>query len=222
METTFIKSAIGMMSCVGIGGEFPFKHGNYCSNTDNIYFVNLWAENIDHLITHNIIDDKLEALVFTEHGCKYALVVDKRIPSNVYHKPYFCGIRTSEKVIRHFYKIPDNDCICDHGHISWTSFSGQEKKGSCIACETKYTQRRIQRGVYRALVDIGEYNSYMFLQYQDGEFYQFGKAGPFDKDLIKGLVDETVSDVPSYNEQSNLMELKDFLNTPLTAVPKQL
>lgn len=141
-----ISTQVGMMSCVGIGGEFPYKRGNYCSvgkGGCEFYLCNLWAENLEHLVETGVLDGKMDALIFDDEGRKTALIVDKRIPEGVLHKPYFCGIRTNVDVLRHYYEIPDDTCVCEHdvNLVSWNCFSYKPiktKSGKCPQCGTDY------------------------------------------------------------------------------------
>ena len=146
-EKMMINTAIGRSSLCGVSGKFPFKRGNYCSNVDGMYVSNMWYENIKHLVDTNVIDSEMLALVFTEHGMKYAYIIDPRIPKEALNKPYFCGIKTSVKVLRHHYDVPEDKCVCEHvpETISWTSFGYDEKNNKCTSktgicneCNSKY------------------------------------------------------------------------------------
>ncbi|CAL9967085.1 hypothetical protein VPHD479_0114 [Vibrio phage D479] len=146
MKTEMISTMVGMMSCVGFSSEFPWKRGNYCfvgRGGSEIYLANLWAENLEYMVDHDILDGKMEAILFGDGPCKVALVVDKRIPEGVLHKPYFCGVATNVELLRYYYNIPEDKCCCefDVDLVSWTRrsyVSPQFKAGACPQCKTEY------------------------------------------------------------------------------------
>lgn len=114
MKKTLIDAKIGSMSLVGVRGQYPFARGNYCSNTQGIYFCNIWAENLVHVcnVLGLLPDGKIEVMLFkddTKTNYVYAYVIDERVPKEALHAPYFCGIKESDEVIRYHEEISRDD-----------------------------------------------------------------------------------------------------------------
>lgn len=195
-EVMNISSRIGSKSLCGVSGEFPYKRGNYCSNVDGFYFVNLWAENIEYMVWNGMINHEVRARVFYKDGRKYALVEDSRISDDVYHEPYFCGIKTNTDIIRFYNKIPDEQCICDFGHIGWSSWIDSVKSGKCHECGTSFKERYIPHGIYTIwhYMDESLYTRRQMMVEWDGKHFRtFGKAEPIPPHRIACVIDERVS-----------------------------
>ncbi|AGN30287.1 hypothetical protein VPFG_00288 [Vibrio phage nt-1] len=220
MKKTKITARVGMMSLVGVSGSFPYARGNYCSNTQGYYFVNLWAENLEHLINNGYLPDgQIEVLLFRDNkqqDYRYAYVIDERVPKEALHAPYFCGIATSVEVMRYHYQTPDDKCLCDTDDYSVLSAHSWDNKGRsvrhCPQCDTRFTiQTKRRNDVYRVQMfsefSRGEWN---LLYYKDGVFYTIpGNEPVAEEDIIK--VDRTaVCTFGSGDDQRGAISLADF------------
>lgn len=136
---TQISTQVVCSSCVGVGGDFPYKHGNYCWVSGDYYLVNQWAENIQHMVNEGIIGKTMEAIVFEQDGNKYAFVDDPRIPDDSYHAPYFCGVKACIELLRWYHDIPDGECLChDKSTVSFCRYhyAQDAKKRAIVNVET--------------------------------------------------------------------------------------
>lgn len=92
-----INATVGSQSLVCIGSKLPVSKGNYFSTRDDINIVNMWAENLKHLIQTGVINDGIMAVtLYTLRGTKWAVVTDNRVPKDYLHSvsPCFTGIPT--------------------------------------------------------------------------------------------------------------------------------
>ncbi|CAM0010155.1 hypothetical protein VPHK567_0280 [Vibrio phage K567] len=222
MKRAFIEAGIGGMSLVGVHGEYPYGHGNYCTNTQGYYFTNIWAENLEHVrdVLNLLPDGKIEVLLFrgeSKTNYVYAYVIDERVPKEALHAPYFCGIKTNTDIIRHHYDIPDDKCLCDFDDLKLLSFRSSNNKGrikaSCYECDTVFEFQRVRAtGVYRVqkATDDG-WNRWVLAWFDDGTFRQLpDMVELFPSDIIKVDV-ERVHEFGSGAEQSGAVAVDDFL-----------
>ena len=117
MHRVIVTPNVSQMSLVGISGKFPFKHGNYCWIEDpvhgSIYMANMWAENIQHMQQNNMFfEGKVEIELFEQNGQKYGFVTDENVFKAVKHEPYFCGIKVCIALIKWYYNIDEDECLC--------------------------------------------------------------------------------------------------------------
>lgn len=90
---------VGMQSCIGVGWHYrpiitedgnnrgfephfvspPYDHANYFSDTDGYHYLNIWAENLQHLETIGI-PQPYEVALFSDGEHQWAVVTDERIP----------------------------------------------------------------------------------------------------------------------------------------------
>jgi hypothetical protein len=87
---TKIPATVGMMSLIGVRGEFPVSWGNYFWFGNNgPRCVNMWSENLDEARVRFLTDGAIEGYLFDD---KYFVVADDRIPVEwLYNKFCFTG-----------------------------------------------------------------------------------------------------------------------------------
>jgi len=92
VERREIEASVGMHSLVGIHGDPPYGHGNYFSFSSGPRCVNMWAENMNHLIETGVIDEEIEVELWRTNDKEWAVVVDDRAPDDyVEESPCFTG-----------------------------------------------------------------------------------------------------------------------------------
>ena len=158
IEEKLIPTEFASVSCCAPRGEYPYSYGNYFYINDGsstgIYVVNIWYENLKHLIDNGVLSDTVQAIVFTSHiGIKCAYITDERVPDKALHDPYFCGCITNPDVLRFHTVCPTDLCICEHdvkSAINWTSVSYKDinnnqknyptsKNGTCVECSQRFS-----------------------------------------------------------------------------------
>ena len=220
MKKMIINANVGMMSCAGISGKFPYTWGNYCSNVDGIYFVNLWAENLQHMLINNILaDGKVEVILFEENGCKYAYAIDERIPEEAIHAPYFCGIKTCLAVLRYHSQVPDDKCVCDYGHTNTSSTNAKGLVTSiCPECRTVFTVQKARKGCFRLLIKLTEddpggwpYSKWVLAWYEDGVFSEIPSANVIDHSEIIKVDVNRVNEFGGIEDQQGAIAVDDFI-----------
>lgn len=107
-----IPSAIGWQSLIGVGPHRPCSHGNYFSFLEGPRCLNMWAENLQHLINEEIIDGHIECLV--DSDIKFAVVIDDRVPKDFINKKlcFTGGPGADLEVMKELYDFigdPDNE-----------------------------------------------------------------------------------------------------------------
>lgn len=222
---TYVSAKAHTISLCGVNGEFPFKFGNYFSNAEDYYFVNLWYENLEYLLDNGIIDDgKIEALLFKyadSDSYVYAYVIDERVPKEALHAPYFCGIKTSVEIVRMHHKVPDDKCLCEVDDYNLTSKNGWDNKGmaryTCPQCKTYFeVQRKRKSGVYRVKTENckGDYD--WVLAWFDGDVF---KAIPdmttIDSEVIVVIDDTRVNEFGTIDNQRTALPMDKFMFTGL-------
>lgn len=220
MKKIKIDAKVGMMSLVGVSGSFPYAHGNYCSNTQGYYFVNLWAENLEHLVANGYLPDgQIEVLLFRDNkqqNYRYAYVIDECVPKEAIHAPYFCGIATSVEIMRYHYQTPDDKCLCHTEDYRILSMRSQDNKGRsvrhCPECDTRYTIQMPRRDAIFRVQTFTEdgWGRWKLLYHTGGVFYTIPGNEPFPaEDIIK--VDRTpVNEFGSGDDQQGAISLADF------------
>lgn len=220
MKKIKISSAIGCSSLVGVSGKFPFAHGNYCTNSEGYYFVNMWAENIRHLQATGQIDDEIEVILFksvdrTRYA--YAYVVDERVPKEAIHSPYFCGIHTSVEILRWHNEVADGTCLCEVNELELCTLSSRDFKNqggvTCPECNTSYrVQKQRPVGVYRLqLFNEKSYLPDWKLSYFDGEnFFSIPANEQYAEDDIIKIDTNKINEFGNGPQQSNAIPLEEF------------
>lgn len=114
-EIKKIPAKVGMMSLIAVKGKNrPASWGNYFW-IDNIRIVNMWAENLETLVSNKTLEDKMiELKIYYVNQDMYGLVIDKRIkPDWLYNKLCFTGgVSPPIECIKDMYLIvgdPENE-----------------------------------------------------------------------------------------------------------------
>lgn len=131
-EIKKIPAKVGMMSLVGVKQQNkPVSWGNYFWISD-IRIVNMWAENLETLVSNKTLEDKMiELKIYYVNQKTHGLVIDKRIKSEwLYNKLCFTGGSLPPiECIKDMYSIvgdPENEIekyenpekyYADRGHI---------------------------------------------------------------------------------------------------------
>jgi hypothetical protein len=154
-----ISTSVCMTSLVGIYGEPPVSHGNYCSVNEG-YLLNMWAENLEDLTSKGILDGKMKAIKF---GRGNYVVVDERIPEEYLNKkPCFTscngGFEDGDKRMIHHLcdnSVDLNKCLCDQGIFSWNkAYVGKGLKGGmCYECRVDITEIKYHNRNKKVIVD---------------------------------------------------------------------
>lgn len=221
MRKALIKSQIGMMSCVGFSGSYPFKRGNYCSNIEHVYFTNIWGENLTHLINLGTLPDgKIEVLLFKDDSGResYAYVIDERIPKEALHAPYFCGIKTSVEVLKYHHNIDSDTClheVDDYKHCQTIAVNNEGNSWmSCPECETVFNiQKPRANGVYRVQIksdDGWRTGKWALAWYESGFFRNLPLMDVIRPETILKVDTERVSAIPSIKGQQTAIPLEEF------------
>ncbi|AUR85977.1 hypothetical protein NVP1081O_242 [Vibrio phage 1.081.O._10N.286.52.C2] len=219
MEKVKISALVGMMSMVGINGQFPFTSGNYCSNVHDVYFSNIWAENLMHLTSTGVIDDGLiEVLLFTEKGGDYAYVIDERVPKEAIHEPYFCGIAQSTQILRYHYGLPEDECVCEHGFAQGGSFDHKTRwvTKRCGECGQHITSKWAAKGVFHANVRThidgfsNSYTMWKIVRVIDNVFTDVMTDEVIEHSDIVSIVQIEISSIPRLEEQRSAISIENF------------
>lgn len=85
-----IPATVGMMSLVGVRGEFPVSWGNYFwFGERGPRCVNMWAENLEEACKRFLPDGAIEGYLFDD---KWFVVADDRVPADwLYNDLCFTG-----------------------------------------------------------------------------------------------------------------------------------
>lgn len=222
---TLIKANAHWISACGFNGTFPFKRGNYFSNSQEYYFVNLWYENLQHLLDNGYLDDgKIEVLLFKQDGSdkfECAYVIDERVPKEALHAPYFCGIKPNVEIVRMHHNVPDDKCLCEVNDYGLTSSGGGDNKGLsykwCPQCETRFEiQTQRAKGVYRIQLSEGDHWGMWVLAWQeDGEFKRLPCMTIIDDSEIIKIDVDRIHNSGSGAQQGNAVSLDKFRFTGL-------
>lgn len=97
MDKERIKAKVGMMTLVAYfhQGDPPYPNGNCFSFGTGYKCLNMRAENAEIAFERFIDDGMVEIIVIEINNCKYALVVDDRIPV-IWRKDSFCNCCVSD------------------------------------------------------------------------------------------------------------------------------
>ncbi len=232
MRKAFIKADVGSMSMICVHGEFPYSHGNYCSNSEGFYFTNIWAENLEHVLASGALPDgKVEVMLFrddTDTRDAYALVIDERVPKEALHSPYFCGIRTSVEVLRYAHNIADDVCLCEVDnlkHVGTNRYSRSGlKTGRCYQCGDEFTiQSKRSTGLYRLKrqLPVNEFGyipeAWCLAWHEDGVFKTIPDLEIIPHDVIVTVDIDKVGEFGSVKAQKEAIPLKDFIFSGLVS-----
>ncbi|QIW90612.1 UNVERIFIED_ORG: hypothetical protein GCAPEGMB_00265 [Vibrio phage V07] len=232
MKKAKITAQVGMMSLCGVSGSFPFSHGNYCSNTQGYYFVNLWAENLKHLVANDYLPDgQIEVLLFRDNKRQnyvYAYVIDERVPKEALHAPYFCGIATSVEIMRYHHQTPDDKCLCYSEDYRLLSMRSQDMKGRsvrhCPECDTRYTIQLPRRNDVFRVQTFSEdgWHKWNLFYHKDGVFYTIPENEPVPAEDIIKVDAKPVNNFGTGEEQQAAISLEEFNFSGVVekAVPK--
>ena len=78
----FYPPEVGEMSLIGVRSQPPVSWGNYFSLRSGPRVLNMWAENLNHVVSQGLIaDNKLRVI---DYG-NYCIIDDIRIPEEYYY-----------------------------------------------------------------------------------------------------------------------------------------
>lgn len=105
-----LPAVVGIQSLIGTSRERPVSWGNYFSlnSLHNPRVVNMWAENLEHLVNTRILDDILiEGWLYENKKVQWFLVDDVRVPIDyLYNKLCFTGsFLPSFEIAEHMFNI---------------------------------------------------------------------------------------------------------------------
>ena len=106
VERKYVDPKITGRSLIGVGSKRPVPWGNYFWLNEG-RVVNMWAENLEHLVNTGILDNNIEVLVYTIDDYSWVLIIDKRVPPEyLYNKLNFTGSRRpSVEIAEHIFSI---------------------------------------------------------------------------------------------------------------------
>ena len=143
-----IPVSVSSLSCVGIGGEYPFAHGNYFCTSDEsgCYAVhNVCYENFDHLVRAGVLTGKVKALVVETSPMRFAChIIDERIPESLRQLDYLyngCD-KIKAALLKAVFRPVSPNCVCDYTQdaIYWFMSYKDIRKGRCICCDKQFTR----------------------------------------------------------------------------------
>ncbi|MCY9865093.1 hypothetical protein OTK49_21475 [Vibrio coralliirubri] len=227
----FVEAKAHVISTCGVRGEFPFERGNYFTSSEKYYFVNLWYENLKHLLDNGYLEDgKIEVLLFKHLDVDkfgYAYVVDERVPKEALHEPYFCGIRTNVEIIRMHHKVPDDKCLCEVDEYKLLTTSGRDDKGLdrlwCCQCDTRFEMQMQRRdGVYRVQLEEDSLRTWVLAWQEGGEFKRIPCMTAIEDSSIVKIDVERIYNTGTGEQQGNSIPLDKFRFTGLIrSAPKK-
>lgn len=141
---------IGMVSLVGVHGEYPLSFGNYFSLSSGLRIINMWAENLEEYNRqHNLID--VECTVFSNGKRSLGFITDERIPKEWLIDGRLCitgcgwGSRELAEACLQFAELPNINSYCgceqpeQHPKISqMISFQPRVCTNTCHNCGRKW------------------------------------------------------------------------------------
>lgn len=153
VEVTLEKhlARVGWVSTVGIGNSgYPLTFGNYFWLDDGLRIINMWAENLEHIVsTRNL--NEVRCRVFTDSkGNKLGLVEDECIPRGYYTRLCVtgCGWGSRElcETILDYKNLPITNEVCgcekfdESPRISHKWAGGQPNEYRCHRCNRSWNE----------------------------------------------------------------------------------